>query len=90
MIAVASLDYRFLRASSYLVYLGALLLLGLVFVVGHGSADYGSQRWITWALFPLQPSEIAKPALILALARYYADRQSRSPCLQITSLGPRS
>ncbi len=73
MVAVASLDYRILYASAYGIYVAALVLLGLVMVVGHGQADYGSQRWIDLKFFPLQPSELAKPALVLALARFFAD-----------------
>jgi rod shape determining protein RodA len=73
MAFVASTDYRILRAAAYPIYLGALLLLCLVFFTGHGQSDYGSQRWIDLGFFPLQPSELAKLALILALARYFSD-----------------
>jgi rod shape determining protein RodA len=82
MVAVASSDYRILRAAAYPIYLGALLLLCLVFVVGHGQTDYGSQRWIDLGFFPLQPSEVAKPALILALARYFSDHQENIRALR--------
>ncbi len=75
LLIVASLDYRLLHATSYFIYAGTLLLLVLVLVLGHGQADYGSQRWIDLKFFPLQPSELAKPGLTLALARYFSDHQ---------------
>ncbi|HEX9016879.1 MAG TPA: rod shape-determining protein RodA, partial [Chloroflexota bacterium] len=78
MVLVASADYRLLHAGAYGIYALALLLLAVVFVVGHGQSEWGSQRWIDLKLFPLQPSEIAKPALVLALARYFSDHQSNA------------
>ncbi len=75
MVLVASIDYRLLYAGSYVIYVVALLLLGVVLFTSHGQAQYGAQRWIDLKIFPLQPSELAKPALVLALARYFADQQ---------------
>ena len=75
MVAVAMIDYRILHALAYILYGLSLLLLAVVLVAGHGNVEWGSQRWIDLRLFPLQPSELAKPALVLALARYYADHQ---------------
>lgn len=75
LIVVACLDYRLFYATAYFIYLGALALLVLVVVSGHGEAEWGSQRWIDLGFFPLQPSEVAKPALVLALARYFSDHQ---------------
>lgn len=77
LVAMASLDYRILHATSYFLYLGTLLLLGVVLFTAHGQAEYGSQRWIDLKIFPLQPSELAKPGLVLALARYFSDHQPR-------------
>ena len=75
MAVVASVDYRIYHAGAYFVYGVSLVLLALVFVLGHGGREWGSQRWIDLGFFPLQPSEVAKPALVLALARYFADHQ---------------
>lgn len=75
MVLVSCLDYRILHATAYLIYGVALLLLMVVLFSGHGQAEYGSQRWIDLKFFPLQPSELAKPALVLALARYYSDHE---------------
>lgn len=75
MLVVASTDYRIFHATAYFFYLGTLLLLVLVLAVGHGQSDYGSQRWIDLKLFPLQPSELAKLGLVIALARYFSDHE---------------
>src|SRR5947209_1851655 len=69
---VASLDYRLARSLAYLAYLGSLTLLGLVLFIGRGGETYGARRWISLGAFDLQPSEIAKLALVLALARWLA------------------
>ena len=75
---VLHIDYRLLHASAYFLYVTSLILLAIVFVVGHGQSEWGSQRWIDLKLFPLQPSEVAKPALVLALARYFADHEANA------------
>ncbi|MFQ5773462.1 MAG: rod shape-determining protein RodA [Kiloniellaceae bacterium] len=69
MFVVALIDIRFWFRHAYLLYLGALGLLVAVEVVG--SAGMGAQRWIDLRVIQLQPSEIMKVALVLALARYF-------------------
>src|SRR5260221_4876855 len=71
MLGVALVDLRFwLRyASAYIFYgvaVGLLLLVQL-----HGHLGMGAQRWIDLGVIQLQPSEIMKIALVLALARYF-------------------
>ncbi len=56
------------------VYGGTLILLILV-VSPVGALRQGAQRWIALGLFDLQPSEVAKPAVILALAALLAPAQ---------------
>ena len=69
MIGIALIDIRVLLSWSYGIYGGALGLLALVEVMG--ISGMGAQRWIDLGLFQLQPSEMMKVALVLALARYY-------------------
>lgn len=48
-----------------------LTLLALAFVEAMGSFGGGSQRWLDLGVLRLQPSELMKLALVLALARVY-------------------
>ena len=69
MLMVAMVDIRFWFRHAYLIYLLALALLITVEVMG--VIGMGARRWVDLGLFQLQPSEIMKIALILALARYF-------------------
>ena len=69
MLGVAILDLRFWLRYAYLFYLFAFALL--VFVEVEGQIGMGAQRWIDLGAFQIQPSEIMKIALVLALARYF-------------------
>jgi cell division protein FtsW len=72
----AILDYALLKKFAWPIFIGALVLLGLVFVPHLGHASHGAHRWITKFGFTLQPSEFAKIALIILLA-WYCDRSQR-------------
>ncbi|MEH6630383.1 MAG: rod shape-determining protein RodA [Halopseudomonas aestusnigri] len=69
MLVVALVDIRIWFRFSYLFYIGALLLLVGVEVMG--SIGMGAQRWIDLKFIQLQPSELMKVAIIFALARYF-------------------
>ncbi len=66
---LVAVNNTFLSKSSYMVYLGAIFLLIIVKFVGHNVM--GAQRWIDLKIFHLQPSEVAKVAVILILAKYF-------------------
>ncbi|MBW8310376.1 MAG: rod shape-determining protein RodA [Candidatus Paracaedibacteraceae bacterium] len=69
MLAVACTDIRIWMSLSYPIYgLSLLLLIGVEMM---GFIGMGAQRWIDLYVIQLQPSEIMKIALILALARYF-------------------
>ncbi|MGB1063469.1 MAG: rod shape-determining protein RodA [Paracoccaceae bacterium] len=57
------------RNLSVPIYIVALLLLLLVEFLG--STGMGAQRWINLGFINLQPSEVAKVALIMLMAAYY-------------------
>ncbi|WP_031552542.1 rod shape-determining protein RodA [Parvularcula oceani] len=69
LIGIGMTPLRFWLSMAYPAYFGALALLLLVAVVGE--TNMGAQRWIAIGGFQLQPSEVMKVALVLALARYY-------------------
>ena len=69
MFAVALIDVRLWFRYAYGLYFGALLLLGAVEFAG--TAGMGAQRWIDLKVIQLQPSEVMKVALVVALARYF-------------------
>src|SRR3546814_3849574 len=62
-------DMRVWLRYAYPIYGVTLLLLTAVELVG--TIGMGAQRWIDLGLFNLQPSELMKLALVLALARYF-------------------
>jgi cell division protein FtsW len=69
--AAAAIDYRRLKAVAPWLLGISVVLLALVFAPGIGIARNGAHRWIGVAGLPhLQPSEMAKLALVLFLAAY--------------------
>lgn len=69
MMFMAFMDVRIFLRYAYWVYLGVLVLLVIVELGGH--VGMGAQRWINLGFMKLQPSELMKIALVLALARYF-------------------
>ncbi|MBN9587726.1 MAG: rod shape-determining protein RodA [Alphaproteobacteria bacterium] len=68
MLLAATIDIRMWMSLAYPAYGVALLLLIAVDVVGH--VGLGAQRWISLGPLDLQPSELMKISLVLALSRY--------------------
>ncbi len=73
MIIMFSIDYRFLVTYAYGIFGFSILLLLLVFFLG--KMTHGSQRWLVLFGFSFQPSELVKLTMILALAKYFNDKQ---------------
>ncbi len=69
MLIFALIDIRIWLRFAYIIY-GVMLCL-LVAVEIRGQVGMGAQRWIDLGFFVLQPSELMKLALVLALARYF-------------------
>ena len=69
MTGVAVVDLRFWLRHAYSIYAVAFVLL--VYVEVAGEIGMGAQRWIDLGFFQLQPSEIMKVSLVLAMARYF-------------------
>ena len=64
--AVSLVDYRRLSDGIWLSYAGALVLLVMVLAVGE--ERFGGRRWLRFFGMSVQPSELAKLALLLTLA----------------------
>lgn len=69
MIVVATVNIRIWLRYAYVLYFMALGLLVAVEVAGY--VGMGAQRWLSLGFVNIQPSELMKIFLVLALARYY-------------------
>ncbi len=69
MIGIALVDIRFIARLAWPAYLVSLVLLLLVMRYGH--AGKGAQRWLDVGGLQVQPSELMKIALVLALASWF-------------------
>lgn len=66
---IASLPRDAVRLLTYPAYTAVLILLLAVEIVGQVGG--GSQRWLEFGPIRIQPSELMKPAVVLAMARFY-------------------
>ncbi|MEZ5647885.1 MAG: rod shape-determining protein RodA [Alphaproteobacteria bacterium] len=69
MLGFAVIDLRFWFQQAYTIYAIILILLAAVDLIG--MIGMGAQRWLDFGVFIVQPSELMKLAVILALARYF-------------------
>ncbi len=70
MLLTAMIDYHYWASFSRVMYIGSVIFLLVIFVVG--VAQFGSARWLEVGVIFIQPSEIAKIVMILVLANYFA------------------
>ena len=78
------LPWAFFRSGAvWTAWFVVAVLLIAVLAIGTGSETWGASRWIPLGFFNLQPSELAKPVVVLAagkvLAGYYEDRTLDTP-----------
>ena len=73
MVATLSLDYRTFTDKSHLIYIAILALL--IYVLFFGAAMMGARRWIPLKIVNLQPSEFAKIAVALVLAKFFGENR---------------
>lgn len=67
---IASFDYRYLTYFAPLAYISVLIVLLSVLIFS--PEIRGAHRWFVFGDFFLQPSEFAKPLLILSFATFFA------------------
>ena len=72
MVGLAALDYRWLEPVSRLLYVGIILALLSMFVIG--SRALGATRWLQLGPVQIQPSAFATLVLIVVVAAFCARR----------------
>jgi len=84
MITAAVTNHRAWQNWWKWLFIGSLVLLVIVLIPHVGIKVNGARRWLPLGLFRLQPSELAKLAMILFMANWYAVYQRR---LRETKIG---
>ena len=69
---MTTFNYYTLERFAYPIYFVSIALLILVLFVGKITS--GSQRWLNLGLFSFQPSELAKIAILLVLAKFFNEK----------------
>ena len=69
IILSAMVDYHYWASLTRVLYIGTVIMLMVIFVVGQ--ARFGSARWLDTGLILIQPSELGKIVMILVLANYF-------------------
>lgn len=82
MLVAARLDYRLLAPFAAIIYVGAIMSLMAVLVIG--VSEHGAQRWLGFGGITVQPSEFAKLGLAVALAAYASPRQPRPAAVAVS------
>lgn len=71
------LPLSFLKRLSLPILIFAVILVGLVFIPGLGAKSGEALRWVSLGGFSFQPSELLKPAFIVYLSAWLANRISK-------------
>jgi cell division protein FtsW len=71
-IFAALTDYHLWQRTWWLLFALALVLLALCYVPHIGMRLNGSRRWVGWGPITVQPSELAKVAVIFFLAAWFS------------------
>ena len=78
MLFLMFFDYHRLKKLRYLLFIVAIAFLAAVLIPGVGRNINGSTRWIYIAGFSIQPSEIAKLALIVFMAYIISENRNNA------------
>src|SRR4030042_1924102 len=74
VVIIYFLPHRWIYNSAYIFYGVALFFLFLIFFIG--KVGLGAERWLQLGPFSFQPSELAKLASVLAVARYISNEET--------------
>lgn len=76
----ARLDYSILKSYSRFIY---IIMIGMLLIVEiFGATRLGATRWINLGFFQFQPSEFAKLALTIVLAKFFSVNYDQSDKLK--------
>lgn len=70
ILLVAAIDYHFWGAAIRWLYLAVMIFLIILYLTA--GERFGAARWIETGLISIQPTELAKIVVILALAYYFS------------------
>jgi rod shape determining protein RodA len=86
ILITTAINYQLWDSINRILYFGMAGLLGILYVVGQ--AIFGSARWFETTYFDIQPSELAKIVIILALAAFFSRnlKQVNNPRVIMSSL----
>jgi rod shape determining protein RodA len=80
MVTLSRVRLKTVSALAYLIYGASIILLVAVLLIGTG--PHGTRRWFDLGFLRFQPSEFAKIATILALARYLSGTRTMGDSLE--------
>lgn len=91
MLVVSKFDYHYLTHYAWVLY--GIGCVSLVAILAIGQTAYGSTRWFDLGPIQVQPSEFAKLATIVALARFFSEhggdaRELRALLMSLVIVGP--
>jgi rod shape determining protein RodA len=72
LFVIASLDYHAISEHIPWIYLGSCVVL--VYTLIFGKSTFGTRGWIQFGSLSIQPAEIIKMVVVVALARYLSER----------------
>lgn len=75
MFVVSKIDYKIYYKHANKILLGSIILLILVLIPGIGMVRNGSRSWFGIGSFGIQPSEVAKVALIIFVSKYLSKNE---------------
>jgi len=70
----SKVHYNIWQKSSFFIFLGSLVLLGLLFLPQFGLKIRGATRWIEFGGFSFQPAEFVKIAFVIYLSAWLAKK----------------
>ncbi len=91
MLIVSKIDYHYFTHYAWVLY--GIGIISLIAILAFGATEGGAKSWFTFGPVQVQPSEFAKVATILALARFFSEhggdaRELRSLLLSLLIMVP--